>query len=355
MEDRRLRILLVDDDEDDYLLVRNMLSGVLPSRHQLEWLSTYDAGLEAMKQGQYDVYLLDYRLDKRSGLELLQEAIGSDCRAPVIFLTGHGDYEIDLEAMKLGAADYLLKDQINAVLLERSIRYAIERRRTEEVLRESEKKLKLLSSRLLSAQEEERKRIAGDIHDSISSSLSALKFGLENALQQTEQGAVAPESLKSLVSLAQMTIEESRRIMTDLRPSALDDLGVVSTMGWFCREFQKTYSTIRIEQKAEVSENDVPESLKIAIFRVMQEAFHNIAKHSKAERATLCLAKNGGSIELCIKDHGTGFDVNACLSKGKGLGLTSMRERTELSGGSFKVESMIGAGTTIKAAWPVGK
>ncbi len=356
MEGRRLRILLVDDDEDDYLLVRNMLSEALASKHQLEWLSTYDAGLEAMKQGQHDVYLLDYRLDKRSGLELLQEAIERGCRAPIIFLTGHGDYEIDLEAMKSGAADYLLKDQINPVLLERSIRYAIERRRTEEALRASEKQLKLLSSKLLSAHEEERKRIAGDIHDSISSSLSALKFSLENTLQQAEQGGgVSPESLKSLVSLAQMTIEESRRIMTDLRPSALDDLGVISTMGWFCREFQKTYSNIHIDQKAEVSENEVPDSLKIVIFRVMQEAFHNIAKHSKAERATLCLAKNGGTIELCIKDHGMGFDVKALLSKGKGMGLTSMRERTELLGGSFKIESMIGQGTTIRASWPIRK
>lgn len=355
MEGRRLRILLVDDDEDDYLLVRNMLSEALPSRHQLEWLSTYDAGLEAMKQGQHDVYLLDYRLDRGNGLELLQEAIESGCRAPIIFLTGHGDYEIDVESMKLGAADYLLKGQINAVLLERSIRYAIERKRAEEALRESEKQLRRLSSKLLSAQEEERKRIAGDIHDSISSSLSALKFGLENTLLEAERGTVEPESLKRLVSLAQMTIEESRRIMTDLRPSALDDLGVITTMGWFCREFQKTYSNIRIDQKADILENEVPDSLKIVIFRVIQEAFHNIAKHSKAERATLCLAKNGGTIELCIKDHGIGFDVNARLSKGKGLGLTSMRERVELSGGSFKIESMTGDGTTIRAVWTIRK
>ncbi len=355
MEDRRLRILLVDDDEDDYLLVRNMLSEALPSKHQLEWVSTYDAGLEAMKQGRDDVYLLDYRLDKHSGLELLQEANKSGCRAPIIFLTGHGDYEIDLEAMKSGAADYLLKDQINAPLLERSIRYAIERRRAEEALRESEKQLRLLSSKLLSAQEEERKRIAGDIHDSISSSLSAIKFALESMLQQAGQGGVSPESLKGLVSLTQMTIEESRRIMTDLRPSALDDLGVISTMGWFCREFQKTYSNICIDEKADILENEVPDPLKIVIFRVMQEAFHNIAKHSKTERATLCLAKNGGTIELCIKDHGKGFDVKTLLSKGRGMGLTSMRERVELSGGSFKIESMIGQGTTIRASWPIRK
>lgn len=355
MEGSRLRILLIDDDEDDYLLVRNMLSEALPSKHQLEWVSTYDTGLDGMKQGQYDVYLLDYRLDKRTGLELLQEANKGGCRAPIIFLTGHGDYEIDVESMRLGAADYLLKGQINATLLERSIRYAIERRRTEEALRESEKQLKLLSSKLLSAQEEERKRIAGDIHDSISSSLSAIKFGLENALQHVAQGELQTDSLKSLVSLAQMAIEESRRIMTDLRPSALDDLGVISTMGWFCREFQKTYSNIHIDEKADVSENDVPDSLKIVIFRVMQEAFHNIAKHSKAERVTLCLAKNGRAIELCIKDYGMGFDIKTLLSKGKGMGLTSMRERTELSGGSFKIESRIGQGTTVRASWPISK
>jgi signal transduction histidine kinase len=355
MDRRPLKVLLVEDDEDDYILVRNMLSEALPSRYHLDWVTTYDTALEMMKRAEHDVYILDYRLGERNGLEILKHAVEEGCKVPIIFLTGQGDYEVDMEAMKAGAADYLIKDQINPPLLERSIRYAIERKRTEEALRESEKQLKILSSKLLSTQEEERRRIAGDIHDSISSSLGALKFNLENTLKQVEQGAAEPESLKGLVSMAQMIIEESRRIMTDLRPSLLDDLGIVSTIGWFCREFQKTYSNIRIDQIADLQEHEIPESLKIVIFRVIQEAFHNIAKYSKAELVALCIAKKGCDLELTIKDNGVGFEVNSILSRNKGLGLTSMKERTELSGGSFTIESTKGAGTLIKVSWPIEK
>jgi signal transduction histidine kinase len=350
MASGQLRVLLIEDDEDDYILVRNLLSDALPSKYKLEWAATYDAALETVKRGQHDVYLLDYRLGERNGLELLQEAIENGCKAPIIFLTGHGDYEVDLEAMRTGAADYLVKDHMNAPVLERSIRYAIERKRTEEILRESERRLKFLSSKLLTAQEEERKRIAREIHDSISSSLSAVKFSLENALMQMEEGRVTPESLKALISITQNAIEESRRIMTDLRPSILDDLGIVSTIGWFCREFEKTYSNIRIDKEVVLQEDEVPDPLKIVIFRVLQEAFHNITKYSKAEFVSLCLGKRDCVLELTIKDNGVGFDLKSSHFR-KGLGLTSMRERTELSGGSFTIESTKGAGTVIKASW----
>ena len=225
-------------------------------------------------------------------------------------------------------------------------------KRTEEVLRASEKQLRSLSSRLLSAQEEERKRIAGEIHDSISSSLSAVKFSLDNALMEMERGTATPESLRTLIAITQNAIEESRRIMTDLRPSILDDLGVISTIGWFCREFGKTYSNIRIEKKLTLQEDEVPDPLKIVIFRLIQEAFHNITKYSKAGSVNLCLGKKDYTIELTVKDDGVGFDLNS-INFRKGLGLTSMRERTELSGGSFTIESSKGAGTLIRASWPL--
>ena len=354
MASERLRVLLIDDDQDDYVLVRSLLAETLPLKYDLEWVATYDVALEAVKRNQHDVYLLDYRLGERNGLELLQWAIENGCKVPIILLTGHGDYEVDVEAMKAGAADYLVKGHINSLLLERSIRYARERKRAEEALRESERRLRSLSSKLLTAQEEERKRIAGEIHDSISSSLSAVKYGLENALQQTEQGKTTPESLKALISMTQNAVEESRRIMTDLRPSILDDLGIVSTIGWFCRGFEKTYSNIRIEKGIALEESEVPEPLKIVIFRVMQEAFHNIAKHGKAEQVNLGLGKRDRVIELTIKDNGVGFDLDSANFR-KGLGLTSMRERAELSGGSFKIESIRGAGTMIRASWPLDK
>jgi signal transduction histidine kinase len=136
----------------------------------------------------------------------------------------------------------------------------------------------------------------------------------------------------------------------DLRPSILDDLGILATIGWFTREFQKVYSQISVEKEIRIEEKDVPDPLKTAIFRVIQEAMNNISKHSKATLIQLSLGKKEDKIELVIEDNGMGFDLETST---RGLGLTSMRERTELSGGAFVIESTTGKGTTIRASWPL--
>jgi PAS domain S-box-containing protein len=230
------------------------------------------------------------------------------------------------------------------------------RKEAERALRDSEHRLRLLSSQLLVAQENERRRIAGDLHDSISASLSAIRFSVENIHDQAKQGTVGPESLELLITRIQQTIEDTRRIMADLRPSVLDDLGIVPATNWFCREFQKTYSCICIEKQIDIEEGDVPDSLKTPIFRIFQEALNNVAKHSKATLVNLCLRKTDHGVELIIQDNGQGFDPEKVVSQEnsrKGLGLTSMRERVELSHGSFSIESTGGKGTVIRASWPI--
>jgi len=129
-----IRVLLVDDDEDDCLLTRYHLSQVEGRSYRLDWAASYEAGLEGLRRGEHDVYLIDYRLGPRDGLELLREAVRDGCRAPIILLTGQGDRAVDLEAMQAGAADFIVKGA-NAALLERSIRYAIEHKQTQEALR----------------------------------------------------------------------------------------------------------------------------------------------------------------------------------------------------------------------------
>lgn len=231
-----------------------------------------------------------------------------------------------------------------------------ERKRAEEALRQSERDLRILSSQLLIAQEKERKRVAGELHDGIGQSLTAIKFGVENALKQMDKkmAEASTKSLEAIIPLAQETVEEVRRIQTDLRPSMLDDLGILATISWFCREFQTIYSSIRIEKQINIQEDEVPELLKTVIYRVLQEAMNNIAKHSRADLVGFCLRKIDGLIELAIEDNGLGFDVENALSlknSTRGLGLSSMKERTELSGGVFTVESTPGQGTVIRASW----
>jgi signal transduction histidine kinase len=136
MDTRELRVLIADDDEDDYILTRDLLQRIGRQRFRLDWTPSYEAALEAIELNQHDVYLFDYHLGQSDGLELMREALARGCKAPIILLTGTDDWETDVEAMKAGAADYLVKGHIDPRLLERSIRYALERKRAQEELLE---------------------------------------------------------------------------------------------------------------------------------------------------------------------------------------------------------------------------
>jgi signal transduction histidine kinase len=245
----------------------------------------------------------------------------------------------------------------SVLLLHRAASADITRRKlAEDALKDSARELRLLSARLLTAQEEERKRIAHELHDSIGGALSAIKYSLEKTGTLIEEGTATPDTVRDLSALTQQTIEEARRIYMDLHPSMLEDLGVIATIGWFCRQYQSVYGWIQIEKEVTVEECDIPETLKIVIFRVMQEALHNIAKHTKASLVRLTLAYSDDSITFSIVDNGAGFDSESILGKAatrKGLGLTSMRERVGLSGGSLSIESAVGSGTTIRASWDI--
>lgn len=138
-----IRALLVEDDEDDFILTRDLLGESKRTRFRLDWVTTHSEAIEALSRDEYDVYLIDYRLGEHDGLEILREAKARGCTQPMILLTGQGDGDIDIAAMEAGAADYLVKGQIDAQILERSIRYSIEQSRTLAALRASEERYAL--------------------------------------------------------------------------------------------------------------------------------------------------------------------------------------------------------------------
>jgi two-component system, cell cycle sensor histidine kinase and response regulator CckA len=124
-----IKVLLVEDDEDDYFLARELFAEIQSQRFSIEWAKTYGKGLECIQTKTYDICLVDFRLGAQNGIELLEAALEGGCEAPIIILTGQGEHEVDLQAMSAGAADYLVKGRLDSGLLERSIRYAIERKR----------------------------------------------------------------------------------------------------------------------------------------------------------------------------------------------------------------------------------
>lgn len=216
------------------------------------------------------------------------------------------------------------------------------RNKAEDSLRASEAQLRLLSSRLISTQEEERRRIACDLHDTIGQTLAAMKYWIEVLIQSkgSDNPEEAMKKLRMFVPILQNSIEETRTIYMGLRPTMLESIGVVATLRWLRQEFCNLHPNQHVELTLDVEENWIPEQLKIVIFRIAQESLNNIAKHSSAEWVDISLERNGDFIRLEIKDDGVGVDADSLLSKmniGNSLGLRSMRERTEFSGAEFSL------------------
>jgi PAS domain S-box-containing protein len=256
---------------------------------------------------------------------------------------------------------FLITDQIIRWPDGRDVRLEVaaditERKVKEDAIRESERRIRALSRRLAEAQEIERKRISQDLHDSIGSKLSAVKYGVEKALKQWKPDT--PEegiSLQDVVEVVQDVIEETRQMSAGLSPLALDDLGILKTIEISCRKFERLYPQVRINPESHVGEDEVPEGLKIVIYRVIQEAIANAVKHSGARQVNVGLQKNKNKIELVVRDDGKGLDIvdkHDTDNYVSGMGLINMRERTELSGGFFQITSVKGKGTTLRAVWP---
>ena len=219
-----------------------------------------------------------------------------------------------------------------------------------------------LVSQLMTVQEGERKRIAAELHDGIGQSLSAIKYSLENEITKLKQSQVHGETSDALDAVTQgmrEAIEELRRIAMGLRPAMLEDLGILSTLDWFCRKYHSAHPEINVAKRYALEESDIPQELKVVIYRIVQEAFNNIAKHASADQVTLELEKTTMAIRLLIKDNGQGFDVrergNPGLRMGFGFGLISMCERAESTAGEFNLTSGIGSGTTVEICWPLAK
>lgn len=220
----------------------------------------------------------------------------------------------------------------------------------------TQNELRRLSAMLLTIQERERQRIALDLHDVLGQSLTLIKLSLEDAtrLLAANETSEAAGSLQRLKLKVNDAFDEVRRIAKDLRPSMLDDLGILATLSWYFREVGATCPGMKIEKDFSVREADIPAPLRIAIFRIVQEATGNIIKHAHADRIRVAICRSGGILRLSIRDNGLGFDLAAMSRRSsleKGLGLMSMAERAELSGGSCEIKSASGKGTQICVSW----
>lgn len=257
---------------------------------------------------------------------------------------------------ELGASKRELKAEIKRrEKLEKTLRAS--RCHHDMLLREStrlQEQLRFLSHEILSTQEEERKRISRELHDEIASTLSIIHIELSALKQQTTGNS---RDLKAKIESSQRLVQDAvdviHRFARDLRPTALDDLGLIPALHSFTRILSKQ-SGMQIRLIIFAGVEALDGTTRTVLYRVSQEALTNVAKHAKASQAEISIAKISEAILLRIKDNGKSFNVDrAFYRKGKKrLGLLGMRERVEMVGGVFTIESVRGEGTIVQARLP---
>ncbi|HUJ88797.1 MAG TPA: PAS domain S-box protein [Syntrophorhabdales bacterium] len=231
-----------------------------------------------------------------------------------------------------------------------------ERKRVEEALRESEEQLRHLSTQLLTAQETERKRISRELHDELGQALTVMKLHInfiEKNLSESQAGL--RKECEKAVEYIDQVIENVRRLSRDLSPIILEDFGLSAAIRWLVSNFAKRY-TIKVALDMVDIDALIPRDSQTSVYRVIQEALTNIGKHSQAENVSLRVREDTGFVLFSIEDDGKGFDAIETVTRGpeeKGLGLATMRGRTQVLGGTLTIRAEEGKGTRISLSIPI--
>jgi len=304
--------------------------------------------------------LSDYSLPGFNGHDALEIAKEKCPDTPFIFVTGTMGEEVAIETLKSGATDYVLKTRLSRLMpaVTRALREAhnrTEHRRAEEQLRESHEQLRALSIYLQSVREEERTRIAREVHDGLGQALTGCKLDLSWI------SGKLPRNLKPLIDKTRelsahidSTIQMVRRISSELRPGVLDHLGLVAALEWQANEFQNR-TGIKCEVNANIRDPELETELSTTLFRIFQETLTNIIRHAGATQVQVHLKEADGRIHMEVEDNGRGIS-RAEINNSKSMGLLGMRERAALLGGTFHIGRIPRAvGTQVRVSIPMAR
>jgi signal transduction histidine kinase len=365
MENGKADILMVDDEPGNLLALEGLLE---PLGQNLLRAQSGEEALRMVLKHNLAVILLDVRMPGLDGFETAR-MIHSRERSrhtPIIFLTGVSlEMESAFRGYEAGAVDYLIKPIVAEVLRSKVSVFVDlhkknvaltseikERKIAEAQLRDSEVQLRALAARLISIREEERARIAREVHDELGQVLTGLKMDV-TWLARRLAGAEEPlvEKAEAMCRLIDSTMHLIRRISTGLRPEILDDMGLVAAFGWQAKEFQKRMG-MRCRLKLPEEQVDLDKELSTAVFRIFQEILTNIARHAKASSVDVTLSISEDLLKLDVADDGIGI-TESQIGGRESLGLLGMQERAQLFGGVVNIQGVPGRGTTVSVSIPI--
>jgi signal transduction histidine kinase len=353
---RDLRILLLEDNAPHAELVEHFLrDGGL--KFHLTRVETREAYVEQLEQHPPDMILSDYALPSFDGYAALAIAKEKVPNIPFIFVTGTMGEEVAIETLKSGATDYVLKTRLARLgpAVQRALRESADRRerqRAEDKLRRSLEQLRALTTYLQYVREEERTRIAREVHDELGQALTGLKLDMSwLATRVARHAKPVQEKVKTMVDHIDETIQTVRRIATELRPGILDSLGLVAALEWQASEFQ-TRSNIACHVTSAVDDSQLDQQLTTVFFRIYQEALTNIIRHAKATRVDVRLVQENSMLILTVADNGRGISEEE-IANTRSLGLVGMRERAMLIAGDIMLQGAPGKGTTLTLRAPI--
>jgi signal transduction histidine kinase len=392
-----LKILLVEDSPSDAVLLQECLTQNSLGHFRFQHLENLTEAIKLLRERSFDLLFLDLSLPDSTGPETYLRARAAAPHLPIVLMTSVEDEAIGLEAVRCGIQDYLIKGQAYGRQTARSIHYAIERKRAEEALKKAEAELQRerdqleariqertseLSTanralqaevhqrqraeeahqrvlrRLSEAQETERGRISRELHDRLGQDLTALKLGLQILRKQGPFAAPVQESIGNLEKLTEGLMRDIHRLAWELRPSALDDLGLELALRRYTTEWSEA-TGVRLDFHSDGLDGQrLPLEFETALYRVTQEALTNISRHARAKRVSLLLDRRPACVSLIVEDDGAGFDADAVMQRPVAqdkLGLLGMEERVKLVGGTFTIESTPGTGTTVFVRLPLNQ
>lgn len=334
-----LAILFIEDSESDARLVARTLDRAGFSS-TWERVDTEAALREALARRSWHVVVSDSSVPGLGPLAALRVARELEPRVPFIVLSGAVVPELAIDVMRSGAADWISKDELD--------------RLAPVIQRQLDQAPTSIATRVLAAQEAERRTIARGLHDELGQLLTALRLTLEAA--RHGRGSTRARKLDEALVLVEQGVAQVRTVALGLWPTILDDLGLPAALRWLAqRDARRDGIAIHVE----VDEiGRLPSEIEVACFRVAQEALTNALRHASARTIHLRLCATEGAIAVEVRDDGVGFDPAVAwqrASAGESLGLAGMRERVALTGGRFELDAAPGRGTTVRASLPLAR